>query len=80
MVTFQGEPAVTVGTVTAAVAAVVSLLVAFGVELSQDQQVAILGLVAVVAPVLVGLVVRGKVVPLVNIDEVADDEFLAGPE
>ncbi len=55
------EAAVTVGGVTAAVAAVIALLVAFGVDLTQDQQVAILGVVGVLAPIAVGLVTRGQV-------------------
>lgn len=57
------EPLITVSTVTALVAAVLGSLVAFGVDLSDDQQKAILGLTAVVAPLVVGLVARSKVTP-----------------
>ena len=47
------EPLVTVGTITAAVTAVIGLLVAFGLDLSADQRTAVLGVVAVIAPFVV---------------------------
>ena len=59
----KNEPAVSVGSITAAVAAVLVLLVSFGVPLSDDQQKAILGVVAVVAPLLGAVLIRGKVTP-----------------
>ena len=55
------EPAAIVGTVTAVVAAIIALLVAFGLDISQDKQVAILGVVTVVTPLIASLVIRGKV-------------------
>lgn len=60
----QNEPVVTVAAVTAVVAAIIGLLVAFGVDLSDDQQKAILALVAVAGPVVAGLVTRSKVTPV----------------
>lgn len=57
------EPVVTVGSIGAAAAAVLALLVAFGAPLTDDQQVAILGVVAVAAPVVVALVARRMVTP-----------------
>ena len=57
------EPLISVSSIVAAATAVVALLVAFGVPLTEDQKVAILGLVGVVAPVIVALVTRGKVTP-----------------
>ena len=57
------EPLVSVSSIVAAATAIVALLVAFGVPLTEDQKVAILGLVGVVAPVIVALVTRGKVTP-----------------
>lgn len=57
------EPLVTVSTITAIAAAVIGVLVAFAVPLTEDQQVAILALVGVLAPVVVALVVRPKVTP-----------------
>lgn len=58
------EPLLTVASLTAAATALIGLLVAFGVDLTGDQQTAILAVVAVVAPVVVGLVARGKVTPV----------------
>ena len=57
------EPLISVSSIVAAATAVVALLVAFGVPLTEDQKVAILGVVGVVAPVIVALVTRGKVTP-----------------
>lgn len=59
----KSEPAITVASITAVVAAVIGLLVAFGIDLSDDQQKAILALVAVAGPVVAGFVTRGKVTP-----------------
>lgn len=46
------EPLTKVGGVTAAVTAVIALLVSFGLELSHAQVIAILGVVAVLAPIV----------------------------
>lgn len=58
------EPLVTVGTITGAVTAVIALLVAFGLDLSAEQQTAILAVVAVAAPFVVAAVTRPKVTPV----------------
>lgn len=47
------EPIITTATVTAAVSAVIGVLVAFGVPLSDGQTEAILILVGVIAPLIV---------------------------
>ena len=57
------EPLISISSIVAAATAVIALLVAFGVPLTEDQKVAILGLVGVIAPVIVALVTRGKVTP-----------------
>lgn len=57
-ITMDKEPVVTVSTLTAVVAAVLALIAAFGVDLTQAQTVAILGLDAVLAPLVVGFVAR----------------------
>lgn len=57
------EPLITVASLTALVAALVALLVAFGLKVTEDQTAAVLGLVAVVAPLVVGFVARSKVTP-----------------
>ena len=60
----KNEPAITSGSVTALVTALVGLLVAFGVPLSTEQQTAIIGLVAVAAPIVAALLIRRKVTPV----------------
>ena len=57
------EPLISISSIVAAATAVLALLVAFGVPLTEDQKVAILGLVGVLAPVIVALVTRGRVTP-----------------
>jgi hypothetical protein len=60
------EPLATAATITGAVAAVLALVVAFGVNLTGDQQTAILGVASVAAPLIVALVVRPKVTPVAD--------------
>jgi hypothetical protein len=55
------EPLITVGTITAIASAVVAALVAFGLNLTEAQTTAILGIVAVAAPIAVTWIGRGKV-------------------
>lgn len=57
----QTEPAAIVGTITGLAAAILTALIAFGVDLDQAQHDALLGLVAVAAPIIAGIVIRGKV-------------------
>lgn len=58
------EPLLTVGTMTGAVTAIIALLVAFGLDLTGEQQTAILAVVAVAAPFVVAAVTRPKVTPI----------------
>lgn len=58
------EPLVTVASITAGITAVLGLLVAFGVSLTGDQEKAILGVAAVVAPLVVAFIARSKVTPV----------------
>ncbi|MFF0721357.1 hypothetical protein [Micromonospora sp. NPDC003816] len=46
------EPVMSAGAITAAVTAVLTLLVAFGLDLTEGQTTAILGVVAVVGPIV----------------------------
>lgn len=55
------EPALTVGAVTGFVTAVLGLLVAFGLPVTDGQQSAILGITAVLAPVVAAWFIRGRV-------------------
>lgn len=64
--TMKREPAITVGAISAAVAAVLALLVAFGIPVTEEQQTAILGVVAAIGPIVTGLLIRRKVSPAVK--------------
>jgi hypothetical protein len=55
------EPAAIVAAITGAAVALIALVVSFGLDLTNDQQSAILGVVAVAAPVIAGFVIRSKV-------------------
>lgn len=57
------EPLISISSIVAGATAIIALLVAFGVPLTEDQKVAILGFVGVLAPVIVALVTRGRVTP-----------------
>lgn len=58
------EPALTVGTITGIASAVIALVVAFWPGLLTDlQSDAILSLVAILAPVVAAIIIRGKVTP-----------------
>lgn len=76
----RGEPALTTGTITAVVAAAVTLLVAFGLDLSSDQVIAITAFVAVIAPLVSSVITRRQVIPSVEVAaQVAPDgSFVAG--
>lgn len=64
------EPSITVGNITAVAAALVALAVAFWPDLlTEDQKVAILAMVAVAAPIIVGALVRGQVTANANVVE-----------
>lgn len=58
------EPAITIASVVALVAAVIGLLVAFGVEVTDAQRDAILTLVGIGGPIVAGLLIRRKVTPV----------------
>lgn len=59
----EKEPAAIVGTITAIVSALLVFAKAMGLSITEEQQDAIRGLVAVVAPIVAGLIIRGLVVP-----------------
>ena len=54
------EPVLSAGTITAAVTAVLTLLIAYAIPISDGQQSAILGVIAVIAPIVVGIWGRAK--------------------
>lgn len=73
------EPVITVGGLGAAAAAILALLVAFGIPLSDDQQTAILGVVAVLAPLVVAYVARRYVTAnSAVVEQAKDGQVVAG--
>ena len=62
------EPAL----VTGAVSAILVLVTAFGLPLSEDQKAAVLGSIVPVLVLVQALVTRGQVTPNVKVDEIVD--------
>lgn len=74
------EPATIGSGITAAATAIIALLVAFGIPLTDEQTAAILAVVAVAAPLVGGLIVRRFVTPAAVVAEkVVDGKVVAGP-
>ena len=67
------EPAITIGSISAGVSAVIALLVAFGVPLTEDQQTAILGVVAAAGPIVAAVITRRFVSPAAKNTHRADN-------
>lgn len=64
----KNEPAVTIGTITAAVSAVIGLLVAFGFNVNDAQVAAITAVVSVLGPIVAAIITRSKVTPVGKVD------------
>jgi ABC-type thiamine transport system ATPase subunit len=60
----QTEPALTIGLITAFITAVITLVVAFGVTITQEQAAAILGVVGAGGSLLQALWTRRRVTPV----------------
>ena len=77
----EREPVLIIGLISTAVAAVIALLVAFGIDLSSGQQVAILGVIAGVGPLAAAVIARTKVIPVATVVAVVspDGTVTAGP-
>ena len=58
------EPLVSAASVTSVVAACLAIVAAFGLPIGDDQQAAILGLIAAAAPLVVAVLARNKVTPV----------------
>lgn len=67
------EPLITVASLTALVAAGITLGVEFGLNLTDSQVTAIMGFIAITAPLLVGFVARGKVYSPAGVDLVVEE-------
>ena len=66
------EPAL----VTGAVSAVLVLVTAFGLPLTEDQKAAVLGSVVPVLVLVQALVTRGQVTPNAKVDELLTDAYV----
>lgn len=60
----KDEPAVTAGTITSIVGAVIAIAISFGMNLNKDQVAAILGFFVIAGPVISSLLARGYVTPV----------------
>ena len=72
-------PVITAATITAGVGALITLLVAFGVPITVDQESAILGLVAVLGPIIVAVVGARTTVEYTARGEVIRGDANEGP-
>ena len=72
------EPVAIIGAVTAAATAILALVVAFGLDVSPDQQAAILGVVAVLAPLTATLVTRSWVYAPATVERLASGDPIHG--
>ena len=72
------EPVITTAVVTSAAAAIVALLVAFGVPLTEEQTSATLGVVAVAAPLIVIVARRWTVPAGTVVEREKDGQVVAG--
>lgn len=71
------EPIVTVAAITGIVSALLALLVAFGLQLSEEQTTAIMGVVGVTAPFVVAVIARRWTVPVSTLER-REQEHQAG--
>lgn len=60
------EPVLSAAVLSSAIAAVIALVVAFGLDVTPDQTAAILGVVATVFPIVAGLLSRSSVTPVAS--------------
>jgi hypothetical protein len=58
------EPAALIAGITAVVSAVISLLVAFGLDITEDQSIAILAATGAILPLIAGFLTRARVTPV----------------
>lgn len=66
----KDEPLVFRSLVISAIAAIITLVVAFGIDISTEQKAAIMGVVASVSALVVAVWTRGKVTPVDEIEDV----------
>lgn len=73
------EPAISIGTISALVSAVLALIVVLGVQLPDGFEAALVGVIAAAGPIVGAIITRGKVTPNANVVEREQGgEVLAG--
>ena len=72
------EPLLTVGSITAIVAAALIFLKSMGVNITDDQQESIRNLVAVLAPIVLAGIARQFVYSPNSVTRIADTQYQAG--
>lgn len=72
------EPAITIASLVALLGAVITLLVVFGIEVTDDQRDAIIAVATIGLPIVAGLVIRAKVVSPATDAERSRLAYLAG--
>ena len=74
------EPLITVAVITAAVAAIINLVTAFGLNLTTGQTESIMGITGVIAALVVGATARGYVTPWSTVvEQKVDGALISGP-
>lgn len=76
----EREPALTIGTVTGAIAAVIALLVAYGVDVSEEQQNAILAFIPPLFAIIVAAsaIIRGFVFAPRTVERLEGEAYVEG--
>ncbi len=73
-----GEPAITIGALTAAVNAALVLLFSFATDFTAEQQASVLAFATAVVPVLGALITRTQVTPVVKVETKLETAHAAG--
>lgn len=60
----KNEPVLSAGVVTGIVSALIVLLTTFGVDITQEQQAAIMGVLVLIVPIAIAFWPRSKVTPV----------------
>lgn len=66
------EPAVSIGSITALVSAVLALIVVLGVTLPEGFEAALIGVITAAGPIIAGIVIRSRVTPVQDVVERRD--------
>lgn len=72
------EPVISIGTITALVAALIVMATAFGLPLTDAQTQSLLGVTAVVGPLVAALLTRGRVYSPATHDRTEDEAWKEG--